>query len=194
MNAKKKKISKAAGVQLCVDMLLQGIKRADILRNIAEICGASERAIEYWIKEATPIAQEQINAANEVKAKEHLAAVESAAKRAGISKEALVERLAVIALGDVRKLYTVDGGLKPLSDWDDEAAGMIGGLESVDETAKQTGEVLGTNRKVKLLSPLEAIKILNAMLGYNSPPRAPVDENGEAVKQVMVIMGKEVEL
>jgi hypothetical protein len=188
MAKSKLKISKNKGVEICVELQMQGMKRNDILQHFAKICKASTRTIDNWIKEAAPIAQGQINAVNEVKAKEHLAAVESAAKRAGVSKEALVERLAVIALGDVRKLYTIDGGLKPISDWDDEAAGMIGGLESMDETARQTGEVLGTNRKVKLLSPLEAIKILNAMLGYNSPPRAAVDEKGETVQAETVIV------
>ena len=41
---------------------------------------------------------------------------------------------------------------------------------------------------------IAAIAELNKMEGDYAPTRAPVDENGEAVKQVMVIMGKEVEL
>lgn len=174
-----RKISKEKGIELCVDDLYKGASTKDILRFFTENYGSSVSTVEKWLKAARPIAEARLKEANDIKTMEHLAIVGEAAKKAGVTKERLIERLAVIALGDITKIFTVDGGLKSISEWDEESAGMIAGLESFDETVRGSGEVLGTNRKVKTYNAIEAIKVLNQMLGYNEPVKSEI--NGSIV-------------
>ena len=48
------------------------------------------------------------------------------------------------------------------------------------------GTYTGTIRKVKLSDPLEAIKIINAMLGYNMPAKvANTDAEGKTLKSTI---------
>ncbi len=180
--AQVRKISKEKGVQICVDRIYSGVHTKEILREITENYGKSVSAVEKWMKEARPIVADRLKADEEVRRRESEVIVTEAVKTHGVTKERLIARLAQIALGDVTNIFTVDGGLKQISEWDEETAGMIAGLDSFDERARDTGEVLGTMRKVKLLSPLQAIEILNKMLGYNMPDKvAATDSAGKDV-------------
>ncbi|HUZ58685.1 MAG TPA: hypothetical protein VMU83_07880 [Hanamia sp.] len=47
-----RKISKAKGVELCVDFMYAGRKTNEILRNLTESYGISRSAVEKWKKSA----------------------------------------------------------------------------------------------------------------------------------------------
>jgi len=90
---------------------------------------------------------------------------EEYALKSGINKESVLNEYRKIAFSDVRKLLTVDGGLKSIDDIDDETAGAIAGIESFDEIERESGEKLGTNRKIKLHDKLRALEALSKHLG-----------------------------
>ncbi len=51
----------------------------------------------------------------------------------GITQKRVLEEYAKIAFFDIRSLYTPDGGLKDIRQLDDNAAGAISSVESVEE-------------------------------------------------------------
>lgn len=103
-------------------------------------------------------------------------------RAAGISKDRIVQEYAKIAFFDIRTILTVDGGLKPTNDWDDDAAAVINSLESFDEKEPESGMVLGTVRKVKLSSKQAALDSLCRVLGYNAPTKtAQTTKSGDDV-------------
>lgn len=191
----KKKISRKAGILWVTDLLYNRLSRKEIIEEISKTCEISSKSIDNWMKEAKPAVQERLNHDEIVRQRESDAIITEAVKTHGITKEKLLIRLGQIALGSVKQVFTVDGGLKQISEWDEETAGMIAGIESFDERSRDTGEILGTNRKVKLLSPLEAIAQLSKMLGYNMPDKvANTDGKGNDLpKQVLIVNGKEIE-
>lgn len=84
-------------------------------------------------------------------------------EKTGINKESVLNEYRKIAFSDVRKILTVDGGLKSIDDIDDDTAGAIAGIESFDVEAD--GEKLGTNRKIRLHDKLKALEALSKHLG-----------------------------
>jgi len=86
------------------------------------------------------------------------------AEKSGISKERILNEYKKIAFSDLRDFLTVDGGLKDISDIDDDCAGALESLESFDEVTRD-GEKLGTNRKIKLHNKLRALDALSKHLG-----------------------------
>jgi len=83
----------------------------------------------------------------------------------GINKESVLNEYRKIAFSDVRKILTIDGGLKSIDELDDDTAGAIAGIESFDEIERMTGEKLGTNRKIKMHDKLRALEALSKHLG-----------------------------
>lgn len=159
---------------MVADLLHAGNSRKEILQEMNNNCKTSQKTIDNWIKCARPIVLERQQQDEEVRRRESDAIVTDAVKRHGVTKERVIERLAKIAFGDISKLFTVDGGLKPISEWDDEIKGIIAGVESMDVSNPESGEKLGTNRKIKILSPIEALQELNKMLGYYVPTKQDV--------------------
>lgn len=90
---------------------------------------------------------------------------EEYALKNGINKESVLNEYRKIAFSDVRKLLTVDGGLKSIDEIDDETAGAIAGIDSFDEYSRDGSEKLGTNRKIKLHDKLRALEALSKHLG-----------------------------
>jgi hypothetical protein len=81
-------------------------------------------------------------------------------------------RLARAALGDVRELFDpTTGALRRPDTLGDDAAAMIAGYDE-EEYTKGGGEDVerGTRRKVKLIDPLSAAKLLMARRGIASQP------------------------
>lgn len=180
----KRKISKDKGVEICADRIYSGIKTKDIIRELGETYGLSTSTVEKWLKAARPLVAERQAAANAIRDRVDKEQTEASAKRLNLSKERLMEELAKVAFQDPRKLYTVDGGLKPIHEWDDETAGAIGTVESFDVKTdiKEEGETVdsvttGTNRKVKSWDKIKAIETLNKMLGYNLPEKKDLNVN-----------------
>lgn len=83
----------------------------------------------------------------------------------GINKDRVLNEYRKIAFSDIREILTIDGGLRDIPDLEDDAAGAIAGIESFDEYDKESGEKLGTNRKIKLHDKLRALEALSKHLG-----------------------------
>lgn len=84
-----------------------------------------------------------------------------------ITQERVLKEYAKIAFFDIRKAYDTDGSLLPVHELDDETAGAICGIESIEEKA-QAGEetiVTGTVRKVKVSDKRKALEDLARHLG-----------------------------
>lgn len=96
---------------------------------------------------------------------------EKDANNAEITRQKVINEYAKLAFFDIRKVLTVDGGLKDTSEWDDESAAAIAGLESYDEKERESGMVLGTVRKIKVSDKRAALDSLCKVLGYNSPDK-----------------------
>lgn len=91
------------------------------------------------------------------------------AERLEITKEMLVDELRRIAFFDIRKLYTVDSGLKGIHDLDDDEAHAIASVESYDVKEPDSGMVIGTTQKVKVHNKIQAIERISKMLGFDAP-------------------------
>jgi len=96
------------------------------------------------------------------------------AEKAEITRDKIVNEYAKLAFFDIRKVLTIDGGLKDTTEWDDDSAAAIAGLESYDEKEPDSGMVLGTVRKIKISDKRAALDSLCKVLGYNSPEKSEV--------------------
>lgn len=84
----------------------------------------------------------------------------------GITQKRVLEEYAKIAFLDPRKLYTVDGALKPIRELGDEEAGAIASIEILEEkTGEEDVEVVGSTKKVKLHDKVKALDSLGRHLG-----------------------------
>lgn len=96
------------------------------------------------------------------------------AEKLEISRERIINEYSKLAFFDIRKVLTVDGGLKKSNDWDDDSAAAIAGLESYDEKEPDSGIVLGTVRKIKISDKRAALDSLCKVLGYNAPEKSEI--------------------
>lgn len=103
--------------------------------------------------------------------------------RLGITKERIALELAKIAFYDPRKMLTVDGGLKPINELDDDTAGAIGGIELFEVTAGDEDRIsIGVNKKIKIWDKRAALCDLNKMFGYDMPLKiSPTDPEGKPI-------------
>jgi phage terminase small subunit len=84
-------------------------------------------------------------------------------EKTGITQERVLSEYAKIAFFDIRKAYTVDGGLKNIHDFDDDVAGAIVGIESYDEKIEDV--TIGTTKKIKIADKKGALDSLAKHLG-----------------------------
>lgn len=96
---------------------------------------------------------------------------EKDANSAEITRQKVINEYAKLAFFDIRKVLTIDGGLKDTTEWDGDSAAAIAGLESYDEKEPDSGIVLGTVRKIKISDKRAALDSLCKVLGYNSPDK-----------------------
>lgn len=183
MDKKKSKISKAKGVELCADFMYSGQTTKEIVRNLTESYGLSRSAIEKWIKAARPIVEDRQRETERILARENEAAVVDLAKELNLTRKRILEEYRKIAYFDIRKVLTVDGGLKNTSEWDDESAGAMAGLESYDVKEPDSGMVLGTVRKIKAADKKAALDSICRVMGYNSPDKLDV-QGGVQIIQI----------
>jgi phage terminase small subunit len=133
------------------------------------------------MKNARPIVETRQKEAEAIRAREMEAEIAESAKRLNITRERILEEYSKIAFFDIRKIFTVDGGLMEVREIDDESAGAIAGIESVDEKTR-TGEVLGTLQKIKIANKKEALDSICKIMGYFAPVKmANTDPNGNPV-------------
>lgn len=96
---------------------------------------------------------------------------EKTANKLDITREMLVEELRKIAFFDIRNIYTIDGGLKNVHEFEDNEAGAVAAVESYDVKEPDSGMILGTTQKVKIHNKIQAIERICKMLGFNAPEK-----------------------
>lgn len=104
-------------------------------------------------------------------------------KRVGITAEMIAVEMGKVAFSNIGNMMTVDGGIKQIAVMDEKDSAVISSLEVFEEKARDTGDVIGFTKKLKLYDKLKALSDLNVMLGYNKPMKvAGTDKNGDDVE------------
>lgn len=88
-------------------------------------------------------------------------------EKINVTKEQVINQLARIAFGDIRKLYNENGGLKNIQDLDDDAAAIVAGIETTEEFDGygEDREQIGYTKKVKIASKDRALDMLGKYFG-----------------------------
>lgn len=88
-------------------------------------------------------------------------------KRTEVTQDMVIKELAKIAFLDIRKLYKENGQLKNVTDIDNDTAGAISSLETLEEYDGygDDKEKIGDTQKVKLLDKTKALELLGRHLG-----------------------------
>ncbi len=182
MTGKLKRITKQKGVILIADLLFTGAERKVIVQKFTNAYGLSVSAVDKWIKCAHVIVNKRMEEEEEAKRAAMKETNDEMVKRLGLEKENVLSELKKIAFFDIRKVYTVDGGLKNITDLDEESAGALAGVESYDEKLQGGEETIGTTSKVKVWDKRAALDSICKILGYNAPDKiAPTDAEGNNV-------------
>jgi len=180
--AKKCTINKDEGIIMIADMLYKGERTGAIVQKFTENYKLSVSAVNKWIKIAKNTVKERQEEDEKTKRDIFKQNAEDIAKELGLSLKEVLSEYKKVAFFDIRKLYTVDGGLKSIHDLDDEAVGAIGGVESYDVKEPDSGMVLGTTQKVKIVNKISALDSISKVLGYNAPTKvANTDTDGNNV-------------
>lgn len=184
----KSKICKQKGVILIADDMFNGTERKVIVQKFTTTYNLSSSCIDKWMKAAKPIVDERRKEEEETKRKLTGETIAGIIKKLGLEKEAILGEYKKVAFFDIRKIYTVDGGLKPINDLDDDSAGAIAGIESFDEKQRDSGEILGTTQKVKISSKVAALDSICKVLGYQAPTKvANTDPDGNDKPAVQIV-------
>ena len=107
-------------------------------------------------------------------------------KRTEITQDRVLKELAKIAFGDIRKLYTDNGALRNIVDLEDDIAGAISSLETLEkyEGYGEDRERIGDTQKVKMLDKTKALELLGRHLGiFNDKLNVNVKEKEVQEKQ-----------
>ena len=81
-----------------------------------------------------------------------------------VTIDRVLEEYAKLAFFDARKLFDDNGAVLPVSQWPDDAAAAIGGLD-VSEIGLGDGDALGMVKKLKLIDKRGALDSLARHLG-----------------------------
>ena len=114
-------------------------------------------------------------------------------KRTEVTQDMVIKELAKIAFLDIRKLYTENGQLKNVADIDDDTAGAISSLETLEEYDGYGDEraKIGDIQKVKLLDKTKALELLGRHLGiFNDKLDVNVKEKEEKKNAISDILSQ----
>ena len=114
-------------------------------------------------------------------------------KRTEVTQDMVIKELAKIAFLDIRKLYTENGQLKNIADIDDETAGAISSLETLEEYDGygDDREKIGDIQKVKLLDKTKALELIGRHLGiFNDKLDVNVKEKQEKKNAISDILSQ----
>lgn len=114
-------------------------------------------------------------------------------KRTEVTQDMIIKELAKIAFLDIRKLYTENGQLRNVADIDDDTAGAISSLETLEEYDGygDNREKIGDTQKVKLLDKTKALELLGRHLGiFNDKLDLNVKEKEEKKNAISDILNQ----
>jgi phage terminase small subunit len=98
------------------------------------------------------------------------------AERAEVQAARVIREVARLALSDVRGILNEDGSLKPVSEWDDEAAACVASIETdeiwgTEGTGRDRTRVqVGVTRKIRFWDKAKALDLLMDHLGLTQRP------------------------
>ena len=84
-------------------------------------------------------------------------------QRHAVTVDRVIEEYAKIAFFDPRRLFHADGSIRPVSDWGDDVAGAVGGLEVME--IGNDDDMIGMLKKLKLIDKKGALDSLARHLG-----------------------------
>lgn len=104
----------------------------------------------------------------------------------GVTTEWVVAKLKAIADGDVRKMYTVDGALKPIRDMGDNEAAIVAGMdvEELHVGGEEAEIAKVVTKKFKKVDQIRALELLGKYTG------AFARDNGQQQPQDQLLSGK----
>lgn len=113
------------------------------------------------------------------------------AKGFNITKERIVEEYRRIAFFDIRTIHTVDGAIKPVNEFDDDAAAAVAGIEVYEERLQSDDPddqiTTGSVKKIKIADKRAALDSLCKVLGYNAPDKHSLtDLDGNPVRIIQM--------
>jgi len=113
-----------------------------------------------------------------------------------VDQEAVLARLAFMALGDIRTLFDQHGNLKPMSELTAEEASLVQGVEVFEEWEGRGDErrAVGLTKKIKLVSRLDAVKTLGAHFGMFAKKVEHTGKNGGPIESQTRILGDVMDL
>lgn len=114
-------------------------------------------------------------------------------QRTEITQDMVIKELAKIAFLDIRKLYNENGKLKNIADIDNDTAGAIASLETLEEYEgyRDYREKIGDTQKVKLLDKTKALELLGRHLGiFNDKIDVNVKEKEEKKNAISDILNQ----
>lgn len=114
-------------------------------------------------------------------------------QRTEVTQDMVIKELAKIAFLDIRKLYTENGQLKNIADIDNETAGAISSLETLEEYDGygDDREKIGDTQKIKLLDKTKALELLGRHLGiFNDKLNVNIKEKEEKKNAISDILSQ----
>jgi len=105
-----------------------------------------------------------------------------------VNQEAVLGRLAFMALGDIRTLFDSNGNLKPMSELTAEEASMLQGVEIFEEWEGRGEDrrAIGLTKKVKFVSRLNAVKTLGQHFGMFSKKVEVTGKDGGPMEHTLL--------
>lgn len=102
-----------------------------------------------------------------------------------LTQERILQEYSKIAFFDIRNAFDDEGRLRNLQDLDDQTAGAIAGIESLDEIETQGEETFksGTLRKIKVWDKRAALDSICKVLGFNAPEKHDLSTLGESLNK-----------
>jgi len=108
-----------------------------------------------------------------------------------ITRERIAQEYARIAFFDIRKIHTEDDTLKPITEFGDDEAAVVAGIETEDiwdRDVEGKKIKIGQLRKVKVTDKRGALDSLVKLMGYAAPDKTTfTDPDGNALQPVINI-------
>lgn len=117
--------------------------------------------------------------------------IEKRLRKIGVHAERVLTELARVAFSDLRKLYNEDGSLKLPSEWDDDEAAAIAGVEVLKEFSGRGEDrtLVGFTKKVRVFDKIKALELLSKHLGIiGNGKHKDHEEEGEDFGRVLTTL------
>jgi phage terminase small subunit len=109
------------------------------------------------------------------------AAMKARSERTEITADRVLKELARIAFFDIRKLYHEDGSLKKPSEFDDEAAAVVAGVDVVEMRTGEDDSMPMFTKKVKVNDKITALTNAMKHLGMFVDKHEVTGKDGQAL-------------